>query len=257
MCLIGIENTTQRLPYKRHKPEFCARHAQKLPVCMCHRPIVIRHICVKIDRIQLLPARSRLVERPHQCAAKPMSVSHCTQPFHFDSRKHLTMASVNKVILVGNLGRDPEMRSFPSGDQVANVSLATTDKWRDKQTGETKEHTEWHRLVFNGRLAEIAGQYLRKGSQIYVEGSIRTRKWTDQQSGQDRYSTEIRVDQMQMLGRREGMGGPGGDDDGYDAPSGGYAPPRAAAPAPAPRHAPAAPAPSDGGFGDIDDDIPF
>lgn len=166
------------------------------------------------------------------------------------------MASVNKVILVGNLGRDPEMRSFPSGDQVANVSLATTDKWRDKQTGETKEHTEWHRLVFNGRLAEIAGQYLRKGSQIYVEGSIRTRKWTDQQSGQDRYSTEIRVDQMQMLGRREGMGGTGGDDDGYDAPSGGYAP-RAAAPAPAPRHAPAAPAPSDGGFGDIDDDIPF
>ena len=167
------------------------------------------------------------------------------------------MASVNKVILVGNLGRDPEMRSFPSGDQVANVSLATTDKWRDKQTGETKEHTEWHRLVFNGRLAEIAGQYLRKGSQIYVEGSIRTRKWTDQQSGQDRYSTEIRVDQMQMLGRREGMGGTGGDDDGYGAPSGGYAPPRAAAPAPAPRHAPAAPAPSDGGFGDIDDDIPF
>ena len=166
------------------------------------------------------------------------------------------MASVNKVILVGNLGRDPEMRSFPSGDQVANVSLATTDKWRDKQTGETKEHTEWHRLVFNGRLAEIAGQYLRKGSQIYVEGSIRTRKWTDQQSGQDRYSTEIRVDQMQMLGRREGMGGTGGDDDGYGAPSGGYAP-RAAAPAPAPRHAPAAPAPSDGGFGDIDDDIPF
>ncbi len=166
------------------------------------------------------------------------------------------MASVNKVILVGNLGRDPEMRSFPSGDQVANVSLATTDKWRDKQTGETKEHTEWHRLVFNGRLAEIAGQYLRKGSQIYVEGSIRTRKWTDQQSGQDRYSTEIRVDQMQMLGRREGMGGTGGDDDGYSAPSGGYAP-RAAAPAPAPRRAPAAPAPSDGGFGDIDDDIPF
>ena len=109
------------------------------------------------------------------------------------------MASVNKVILVGNLGRDPEIKVFPNGDQVANVSLATTDKWRDKQTGETKEHTEWHRLVFNGRLAEIAGQYLRKGSQIYVEGSIRTRKWTDQQSGQDRYSTEIRVDQMQVL----------------------------------------------------------
>ena len=170
------------------------------------------------------------------------------------------MASVNKVILVGNLGRDPEVRTFPSGDQVANVSLATTDKWRDKQSGEMREHTEWHRLVFNGRLAEIAGQYLRKGSQIYVEGSIRTRKWTDQQSGQERYSTEIRVDQMQMLGRREGMGGPGGDDDGYGAPAsggGGYAP-RAAAPAPAaPHNKPAAPAPSDGGFGDIDDDIPF
>ncbi|MGB3071671.1 MAG: single-stranded DNA-binding protein, partial [Ottowia sp.] len=125
------------------------------------------------------------------------------------------MASVNKVILVGNLGRDPEMRSFPSGDQVANVTLATTDKWKDKQSGEQREHTEWHRLVFNGRLAEIVGQYLRKGSQIYVEGSIRTRKWQDQQSGQDRYSTEIRVDQMQMLGSRQGMGGPGGDDGGY------------------------------------------
>ncbi|WP_333707977.1 single-stranded DNA-binding protein, partial [Ottowia beijingensis] len=138
------------------------------------------------------------------------------------------MASVNKVILVGNLGRDPEMRTFPSGDQVANVTLATTDKWRDKQSGEPREHTEWHRLVFNGRLAEIAGQYLRKGSQIYVEGSIRTRKWQDQATGQDRYSTEIRVDQMQMLGSRQGMGGPsddggggyggGGGGGGYDAP---------------------------------------
>ena len=168
------------------------------------------------------------------------------------------MASVNKVILVGNLGRDPEMRTFPSGDQVANVSLATTDKWRDKQSGEPREHTEWHRLVFNGRLAEIAGQYLRKGSQVYIEGSIRTRKWQDQQTGQDRYSTEIRVDQMQMLSRREGMGGPSGSDDGYGASSGSYAP-RAAAPAPVTRNAPPAPAPSpaDAGFGDIDDDIPF
>ena len=119
------------------------------------------------------------------------------------------MASVNKVILVGNLGRDPEMRSFPNGDQVANVTLATTDKWKDKQSGEPREHTEWHRLVFNGRLAEIAGQYLRKGSQIYVEGSIRTRKWQDQATGQDRYATEVRVDQMQMLGGR-GDGGGGG-----------------------------------------------
>lgn len=164
------------------------------------------------------------------------------------------MASVNKVILVGNLGRDPEMRTFPSGDQVANVTLATTDKWRDKQSGEPREHTEWHRLVFNGRLAEIAGQYLRKGSQIYVEGSIRTRKWQDQQTGQDRYSTEVRVDQMQMLGSRQGMGGPSDDgSDGFDAPR---------RPAPAPRAAPAARAPAaaakpSSGFDDMDDDIPF
>lgn len=175
------------------------------------------------------------------------------------------MASVNKVILVGNLGRDPEIRTFPSGDQVANVTLATSDRWKDKQSGEMREHTEWHRLVFNGRLAEIAGQYLRKGSQIYVEGSIRTRKWTDQASGQERYATEIRVDQMQMLGKREGMGGPGGygDDDGYGGGSsyGGGAPRSAAAAqrpaAPVQRPAAPAPAPDAGGFGDMDDDIPF
>jgi single-strand binding protein len=118
------------------------------------------------------------------------------------------MASINKVIIVGNLGRDPEMRTFPSGDQVANVTIATTDKWKDKQTGEMKEATEWHRVVFNGRLAEIVGQYLRKGSQVYVEGSLRTRKWTDQ-AGIEKYSTEIRADQMQMLGGRQGMGWPG------------------------------------------------
>lgn len=164
------------------------------------------------------------------------------------------MASVNKVILVGNLGRDPEMRTFPSGDQVANVTLATTDKWRDKQSGEPREHTEWHRLVFNGRLAEIAGQYLRKGSQIYVEGSIRTRKWQDQQTGQDRYSTEVRVDQMQMLGSRQGMGGPSDDGgDGFDAPRRAAPAPRAA---PATR-APAAAAKPSSGFDDMDDDIPF
>lgn len=117
------------------------------------------------------------------------------------------MASVNKVILVGNLGRDPETRTFPSGDQVCNVTIATTDKWKDKQTGEPKEHTEWHRLVFNGRLAEIAAQYLRKGSQIYVEGSIRTRKYTDK-DGVEKYSTEIVGDRMQLIGgAREGGGG--------------------------------------------------
>lgn len=189
------------------------------------------------------------------------------------------MASVNKVIIVGNLGRDPEMRTFPSGDQVANVTIATTDRWRDKNTGENKESTEWHRIVFNGRLAEIVGQYLRKGSQVYVEGSLRTRKWTDQATGQERYATEIRADSMQMLGSRQGMGGgqqgQGGyaeDNSGY-GDNGGY---EAAAPrrpaAPAPRQAPAprmaapaaAPAPmappaprAASGFDDMDDDIPF
>jgi len=177
------------------------------------------------------------------------------------------MASVNKVIIVGNLGRDPEMRTFPSGDQVANVTIATTDKWKDKQSGEMREATEWHRVVFTGRLAEIAGQYLRKGSQVYVEGSIRTRKWTDQ-SGVERYSTEIRADQMQMLGSRQGMGQPAGDAGGYD--DGGYSAPPPAAPrrpAPAPVARPAAPmaaprapvaAPkASSGFDDMDDDIPF
>ena len=175
------------------------------------------------------------------------------------------MASVNKVILVGNLGRDPETRTFPSGDQICNVTLATTDKWKDKASGEMKEATEWHRLVFNGRLAEIAAQYLRKGSQIYVEGQIRTRKYQDK-DGVEKYATDIRVDQMQMLGSRQGMGGPqgGGDDDGGYSQGGGggggggYAPraPAAAprAPAPAPRQAPAK---SSSGFDDMDDDIPF
>ncbi len=153
------------------------------------------------------------------------------------------MASVNKVIIVGNLGRDPEMRTFPSGDQVANVTIATTDKWKDKQTGEMREATEWHRVVFNGRLAEIVGQYLRKGSQVYVEGSLRTRKWTDQ-AGVEKYSTEIRADQMQMLGGRPN------DEHG----DGGHS--RAPATAPAPRQ-PQAPASSAGsGFDDMTDDIP-
>src|SRR6185369_5836388 len=121
------------------------------------------------------------------------------------------MASVNKVIIVGNLGRDPEMRTFPSGDRVANVTIATTDRWKDKTSGEMEEATEWHRVVFNGRLAEIAGEYLRKGSQVYVKGSLRTRKWTDQQ-GVEKFTTEIRADQMQMLGKREGIGAPSSDD---------------------------------------------
>lgn len=163
-----------------------------------------------------------------------------------------SMSSVNKVILVGNLGRDPEMRSFPSGDQIANVSIATTDKWKDKQTGEMKEATEWHRVVLNGRLAEIAGQYLRKGSQVYVEGSLRTRKW--EKDGVAQYATEIRADQMQMLGSKQDGGerqapAPRQQEQGGYRNSGGRAMPAAA-----PRQAAAA----GSGFDDMDDgDIPF
>jgi single-strand DNA-binding protein len=116
------------------------------------------------------------------------------------------MASVNKVILIGNLGRDPETRYMPEGGAVTNISIATTDTWKDK-SGEKQERTEWHRVVFFSRLAEIAGEYLKKGSQVYVEGSLRTRKWQDKESGQDRYSTEIVANEMRMLGRREGGGG--------------------------------------------------
>ena len=163
------------------------------------------------------------------------------------------MASVNKVIIVGNLGKDPEMRSFPNGDQIANVSIATTDRWKDKTSGEMKEATEWHRINFNGRLAEIVGQYLKKGSQVYVEGSLRTRKWTDK-DGVEKFTTEIRADQMQMLGSRQGMGG--GSPDGDDGGSSNYSAPRAA-PAARPAAAKPAAAKAASGFDDMDDDIPF
>ena len=119
------------------------------------------------------------------------------------------MASVNKVILVGNLGRDPEVRTFPNGDRVANCTMATTESWKDKQTGERRELTEWHRLTFRGGLAGIVEQYLRKGSQIYVEGSIRSRKFTDKE-GVEKSITEINVSEMTMLGSRQGAGGPSG-----------------------------------------------
>lgn len=160
------------------------------------------------------------------------------------------MASVNKVIIVGNLGRDPEMRTFPSGDQVANVTIATTDRWTDKNSGEKKEATEWHRVTFNGKLAEVVGQYLRKGSQVYVEGSLRTRKWTDQATGQDRYATEIRADTMQMLGQRQdsGQGGNSGSQ-GSGQQQRQQAPQQQRQEAPAPQRA--------RGFDDMDDDIPF
>ncbi len=173
------------------------------------------------------------------------------------------MASVNKVILVGNLGKDPETRYAPNGDAICNITVATTDTWKDKQTGEKKEQTEWHRVSFYGRLAEIAGQYLRKGSAVYVEGSLRTRKWQDKE-GQDRYTTEIRAEQMQMLGSRQGSGGGGGESYGGGGSGGGDdfdQAPRQSAPRQAPQRpaqsAPQSAPPSSGGFGGMDDDIPF
>ncbi len=125
------------------------------------------------------------------------------------------MASVNKVILVGNLGRDPEVRYSPDGAAICNVSIATTSNWKDKNTGERREDTEWHRVVFYNRLAEIAGEYLSKGRSVYVEGRLKTRKWQDKDTGADRYSTEIVADQMQMLGNRDSGGNDGYDDGGF------------------------------------------
>lgn len=124
--------------------------------------------------------------------------------------------SVNKVILIGNLGTDPDIKVFDSGDKIVTISLATSEKWTDKQTGEKRENTEWHRVVFNNRLAEIAEQYLRKGSKVYVEGSIKTRKWQDPKTGQDRYSTEIRANSLQMLSSKNEQGYQGqNSDQGY------------------------------------------
>lgn len=156
------------------------------------------------------------------------------------------MASVNKVILVGNLGADPEVRYMTNGDAVANIRMATTESWKDKASGERREMTEWHRVVFYRRLAEIVGQYLKKGSPVYVEGRIRTRKWQDKE-GQERYTTEIEATEMQMLGSRQGQGDPsssssyGGGEAAARASYGG------AKPAPAKKAA----------FEDMDDDIPF
>ncbi|CAA0111845.1 Single-stranded DNA-binding protein [Zhongshania aliphaticivorans] len=171
---------------------------------------------------------------------------------------------VNKVILVGNLGQDPETRYMPSGGAVTNITVATSETWKDKQTGQPQERTEWHRVVFFNRLAEIAGEYLKKGSKVYLEGSLRTRKWQDQ-SGQDRYTTEIVAAEMQMLDGR-GDSGSGGNynDGGYSAPSQPQAqaapaqqPARRAPPPPPQNQAPAQSAPPAGGFDDFDDDIPF
>ncbi|HXZ53645.1 MAG TPA: single-stranded DNA-binding protein [Burkholderiales bacterium] len=156
------------------------------------------------------------------------------------------MASVNKVILVGNLGRDPETRYMPDGAAITNVSVATSYQWTDKASGEKKEETEWHRVVFRGRLAEIAGEYLKKGSQIYVEGRLRTRKWQDKE-GQDRYTTEIMGDTMQMLGARGGSGEPRAEPR-TEAP---------AAPAAQKGEAKTAAKKPAGKFDDMEDDIPF
>jgi len=173
------------------------------------------------------------------------------------------MASVNKVIIVGNLGRDPEVRYMPSGDAIANIAVATSYKSKDRNTGEQKELTEWHRISFFGRLAEIVAQYLKKGSSVYVEGRLQTRKYTDK-DGIERYATDVIAENMQMLGGRQGMGGDGGGmgggmggggmDDEYSAPQQPrQQAPRQAPPAPAARPQPK-PAPN---FSDMDDDIPF
>ena len=187
------------------------------------------------------------------------------------------MASVNKVILIGNLGRDPEMRYTPSGSAICSLRIATARTWKNKDSGERVEETEWHSVVMYDRLAEVAGEYLRKGRPVYVEGRLKTRKWQDKE-GNDRYTTEIVAEEMKMLGGREdGGGGAGGGrsggggseygDDMGGGGGGGYAPapaPRAAAPrpaapprAPAPRPAPAPAPKSSTGFDDMDDDIPF
>lgn len=169
------------------------------------------------------------------------------------------MASVNKVILVGNCGRDPEIRYLPSGQAVANVSVATSSRRKDRNSGETVEDTQWHRVTFYDRLAEIAGEYVKKGRPIYVEGRLKYGKYTDQ-SGVERNTVDIIATELQLLGGREGMGG---GEDGGGAGGGSYAPrsggaPRAAAPASRPAPAPApAPARQSSGFDDMDDDIPF
>ena len=166
------------------------------------------------------------------------------------------MASVNKVILIGNLGKDPEIRYAPSGSAICNIALATSRSWKDKTTGERQEETEWHRVVFFDRMAEVAGEYLKKGKSVYIEGRLKTRKWTDKE-GAEKYTTEVMADKMEMLGSREGGGGGSGGSGGSEdvgsasAPSQRSAPPARSAPASKPA------AKSSTGFDDMDDDIPF
>jgi single-strand DNA-binding protein len=176
------------------------------------------------------------------------------------------MASINKVILIGNLGRDPEVRYSPNGNAMCNVTIATSRNWKDKTSGEKVEETEWHRVVFYDRLAEIAGEYLKKGRSVYVEGRLKTRKWQDKE-GKDNYTTEIVADNMQMLGGRDGMGGGGGGGEeggGYGrggsdrgGDRGGDRGDERSAPASRPAASKPAPSKSATGFDDMDDDIPF
>ena len=180
----------------------------------------------------------------------------CKGNYHI--RGYSVRRGVNKVILLGTVGRDPEVRSLAGGSTITTVSIATSESWRDKNTGQLTEQTEWHRVVFYGRLAEISGEYLRKGSKVYVEGSIHTKKWQDKTTGQDRYSTEIKASSMQLMdSRATGNNQPSGDDGGYGNYGGGQqedyqaAAPRAAANKPANnRPAPVA-------HNDLDDDLPF
>lgn len=160
------------------------------------------------------------------------------------------MRGVNKVILIGNLGRDPEVRYLPSGGAVANITVATSESWKDKQTGQMQEQTEWHRVVFYGRLAEIAGEYLRKGSKVFIEGSIHTRKWQDKQTGQDKYATEIKGAGLQMLDAKSG-GSRDGFDDGDLPAYAGTTEPQAR------QQRAAAPANGASAMENFDDDIPF
>lgn len=167
----------------------------------------------------------------------------------------MAKGTLNKVILIGNLGADPEVRYMPNGNAVANLNVATTESWKDKQSGQQQERTEWHRVTYYQRIAEICGEYLRKGSKIYVEGQIRTRKWQDK-DGQDRYTTEIIGDQMMMLDGKGSGGGTSRESEDYGAP---YSPPQpnrgsSNRPTPPP---PAQESGFSGGLDDFDDDIPF
>jgi len=175
------------------------------------------------------------------------------QPAGRRNSGHL-MASVNKVILVGNLGRDPETRFAPSGSAICNITIATSRNWKDKSSGEKREETEWHRVVFYDKLAEIAGEYLKKGRPVYVEGRLKTRKWTDK-DGVEKYTTEIIAEEMQLLGGREGGGG-GADDEGYNRNRETDSGRASSRPAPSRAPAPAASKPASD-FSDMDDDIPF